>query len=294
MSFGGHSCGAVISLMSSCSVLDDNKLLTLPNGERLNLPPNVRILFEVETLRYATLATVSRCGMIWFSEDSVSPLMLCRNQLRTMRSRQLAPLEEAAGVAHVDSNVQSVIVDQLSPQFEQGALVMSALDFALGLDHVMDFTATRALTALFSLLAKTINRVLEYNAQHSDFPLSAEQTEAFVGKRLLLHIVWAFAGDSKLASRATLGDHLRTLSSIPYPALPAGASLIDYDVQVATGEWVSWQSAVPTIEVETHAVLSADAVIPTIDTVRHEDVLYSWLSEHKPMILCGPPGSGKT
>ncbi|KMU78781.1 dynein heavy chain [Coccidioides immitis RMSCC 3703] len=33
------------------SVLDDNKLLTLPNGERLNLPPNVRIMFEVENLK---------------------------------------------------------------------------------------------------------------------------------------------------------------------------------------------------------------------------------------------------
>ena len=61
------------------SVLDDNKILTLPNGERLNLPPNVRIMFEVETLKYATLATVSRCGMVWFSEDTVTPEMIFKN-----------------------------------------------------------------------------------------------------------------------------------------------------------------------------------------------------------------------
>uniref|UniRef100_A0A1X7SM06 Uncharacterized protein n=1 Tax=Amphimedon queenslandica TaxID=400682 RepID=A0A1X7SM06_AMPQE len=51
------------------SVLDDNKLLTLPNGERLSIPPNVRIMFEVQYLKFATLAPVSRCGMVWFSED---------------------------------------------------------------------------------------------------------------------------------------------------------------------------------------------------------------------------------
>jgi dynein heavy chain 1 len=54
------------------SVLDDNKLLTLPSGERLQIPPNVRIMFEVETLKYATLATVSRCGMVWFSNETVT------------------------------------------------------------------------------------------------------------------------------------------------------------------------------------------------------------------------------
>ena len=54
------------------AVLDDNKLLTLPSGERLSIPKNVRIMFEVETLKHATLATVSRCGMVWFSTETVN------------------------------------------------------------------------------------------------------------------------------------------------------------------------------------------------------------------------------
>ena len=67
------------------SVLDDNKLLTLPNGERLALPPNVRIMFEVQDLKYATLATVSRCGMVWFSDKVVSAEMLYENYLSKLR-----------------------------------------------------------------------------------------------------------------------------------------------------------------------------------------------------------------
>lgn len=50
----------------------------------------------------------------------------------------------------------------------------------------------------------------------------------------------------------------------------------------------------PNIEVETHKVAAPDVVIPTVDTVRHEVLLYTWLAEHKPLVLCGPPGSGKT
>lgn len=30
------------------SVMDDNKLLTLPNGERIRLQPHCRLLFEVQ------------------------------------------------------------------------------------------------------------------------------------------------------------------------------------------------------------------------------------------------------
>lgn len=42
------------------SVMDDNKLLTLPNGERIRLQSHVKLLFEVADLQYASPATISR------------------------------------------------------------------------------------------------------------------------------------------------------------------------------------------------------------------------------------------
>lgn len=73
------------------SVLDDNRLLTLPSGERLAIPDNVRIMFEVHSLRHATLATVSRCGMVWFSDDVVTTDMIVREQLARLKAGVSGP-----------------------------------------------------------------------------------------------------------------------------------------------------------------------------------------------------------
>ena len=44
------------------SVLDDNHLLTLPNGERISFGNNVNFVFETHDLKFASPATISRMG----------------------------------------------------------------------------------------------------------------------------------------------------------------------------------------------------------------------------------------
>ncbi|XP_072941902.1 cytoplasmic dynein 2 heavy chain 1 [Epargyreus clarus] len=52
------------------SVLDDNRLLTLPAGGRVRFARNVNFLFETHCLRRASPATISRIAIILLGEDS--------------------------------------------------------------------------------------------------------------------------------------------------------------------------------------------------------------------------------
>ncbi|EDV24404.1 uncharacterized protein TRIADDRAFT_24890 [Trichoplax adhaerens] len=282
------------------SVLDDNKLLTLPNGERLGIPPNVRIMFEVQDLKYATLATVSRCGMVWFSEDVLTCDMIFQNFLLKLRNVAVDENEDDIRIgtgAQDKEEISSCIQVQrdcaaiIEPFFTADGIIMKAIHYAVKLDHIMEFTRLRCLGAFFSMVNQSVRNILSYNQSHPDFPLPKDQMERYIQAQFVYSLVWTFSGDCKLKARGELSDYLRSITTIPLP--PGNNSLIDYEVSI-TGEWQSWQSKVPQIEVETHKVAAPDVVVPTVDTVRHESLLYTWLAEHKPLVLCGPPGSGKT
>ncbi|VDO10427.1 unnamed protein product [Brugia timori] len=289
------------------SVLDDNKLLTLPNGERLGIPPNVRIIFEVADLKYATLATVSRCGMVWFGEEMITCEMLFDNFLKRLRNIRLdiehsvdllslnVGSEEGAITPEAERviNLQRKCAHYLAQHMNADALVPLTLKYALTeLDHIMVPSQQRMMSSFFSMMNYTVRQLINYDNAHPDFPMPDDQIEAYISRAMLVNIVWAFGGDSKWKSRQQLSDFIRQSSTLPLPpntALP----IIDYEAAFS-GEWVQWVSKVPQMEVETHRVAAADLVIPTVDTVRHEMLLNTWLSEHKTLVLCGPPGSGKT
>ena len=53
------------------SVLDDNRLLTMQNGERINFGTNVNFIFETDSLKFASPATVSRMGIIYMNQEDL-------------------------------------------------------------------------------------------------------------------------------------------------------------------------------------------------------------------------------
>lgn len=68
------------------TVLDDNKILTLANGERIPMTDQCKLVFEVENLNNASPATVSRCGQIYISPNDLGHKAIYEGwcQLRTL------------------------------------------------------------------------------------------------------------------------------------------------------------------------------------------------------------------
>ena len=68
------------------SVLDDNRLLTLPNGERIQFGKNVNFIFETVDLKHASPATISRMGVIFLSPEDVKEMEVVKARIKHQTS----------------------------------------------------------------------------------------------------------------------------------------------------------------------------------------------------------------
>ena len=141
-----------------------------------------------------------------------------------------------------------------------------------------------------------IVNILEYN-DNNEVGLTDEQIQGYFGKYLLFSITWAFGGPMKLELRSEFGNELCDIAGVMDVGIDtpdtSDLSLLDYEVQIETQQWSPWKDKLSNPELEQHKIRDQTVVINAIDTTRHEEVIRSWLADNRPVILCGPPGSGR-
>lgn len=263
------------------SVLDDNRLLTLANGERIAIPDNVRFLFEVDDLSKATPATVSRCGVLHVDAGLIS-----------VSERTSAALEEFK--AESSSEVETIFSQSIETIFADAVASVTESVASSSDDAVMPFACAPAqiLDAALALCRNARDQAVEAG-------LSAESLEAYARRSALNSTFWAAAAPISEDGRHEVAKALGALAGDDVPS----TSFDLYDVRVhakcrkgAAGGgddfWRPWQAE---LDDQAAHVDSFDTVVATADTSRNEWLLDALARPDAPhTLLCGPPGSGKT
>jgi dynein heavy chain len=178
------------------TVLDDNKVLTLANGDRVQMSGNMKAMFEPENLNNASPATVSRAGIIYVSETELGWRPLVASWLDT-RPKAEATILKALFDKYVDPLIHHMRMT-CKP-------VMSGAPW----DHVsMDFCQV---TTLITLL-KGVLLPFETNS-HTASGLSLKDKESSPGdshyeKMFLYCVAWSLGGMLQWADRPKLSKQM--------------------------------------------------------------------------------------
>ena len=261
------------------SVMDDNKLLTLPNGERIRLQPYVKLLFEVSDLQYASPATVSRCGMVYVDpknlgyEPYVWRWLQGRPEaeaeaLRPLFERFLAPLVDFV-VEGVDGETQGKPLRLTVPRTRLNLATQLCTMLEVLLTEDAPATEGAALEALFLFCATwSLGAAVVQNAV-------VKERDRF---------------DEFLKRLAGLG-------TTDAPQVGAGQlptkPLYDYCFDTAERKWRTWAAYTPEYTVPA-GVRYAKILVPTQDTVRSTWLLDALMSQGRSVLFVGETGTSKT
>jgi dynein heavy chain len=261
------------------SVMDDNRLLTLPNGERIRLQKHVSLLFEVGDLQYASPATVSRCGMVYMDPKNLG----------------YKPYFYKWAYGHTNKEEQ----DNLIKLFEK--YIPSCIDYIFEgtyqnetsdpLKLVIPITSLCMITQLCCILDTMIP---EGKIQASESVLEGIFIFGIVfsiGAGILEEDREKFSEMVKKISELTQvhGNSMISIGQIPGNE----KSLYDYLFDVSREQWVSWSEYIPEYVHEPLKPFN-DILVPTMDTVRHTWLLDKLVGIKKPVLFVGEPGTSKT
>ncbi|XP_066933177.1 dynein axonemal heavy chain 2-like [Clytia hemisphaerica] len=245
------------------SVMDDNKILTLINGERISMPEQVSLLFECEDLSVASPATVSRCGMVYMDYNDIGWRPYVDSWLEKRNDKDT----EEHLVRLFDKYVQSL------------------LDFKRV--NCTDMVAIAELNGIESLCVLLGALLTEENG------ISAMDVDNFprmIELWFLFCLIWSICASVDEDSRRKIDNFLRELEG----SFPSKDTVYEYHVDVKQKTWVSWEDKLRTGWRYSPTIPFYKIMVPTVDSVRYNFLLDTLIKVKRPVLMTGPVGTGKT
>ncbi|CEG44893.1 flagellar inner arm dynein 1 heavy chain beta [Plasmopara halstedii] len=247
------------------SVMDDNKVLTLINGNRISMSPSMALMFEVQNLAVASPATVSRAGMIYMDVENLGWRPIIQTWLATTIKHQ-----------------------------EEKVLLQALLDKYL--EKVLRFKASEV-TELISVT--TLNSVMSFcnlyralvTAENGLTPAACGDKFALtIEKYFLFCLTWSVLASANEEGRKKFDICLRDIDSI-YPPVK---TVYDFFVEPSSREFKLWDEKLPQNFKIAPNTPFHNIIIPTIDTLRYGFLLQTMLAAGINTLLVGETGVGKT
>jgi len=261
------------------TVLDDNRILTLANGDRIPMTDNVKMMFEVETLVNASPATVSRAGIIYVSETDLD----------------WAPVIEAWVRKRPDTKRQDILRELITKWIgrctptEPGACFQF---LSRNCSEVMKEGRVGRVTSFTQLYqGLTEGKDAANIGGDGDKELRTNMEMYFV-----YCLCWSIGALLEADDRLKFDEWLRSrdMSKDVMPRIERrGETIFEYFINPQTCRWEKWSPPTWTCPKDDKLDFS-NLLVPTMDSTRAMYVIKHIHKQRVPVLVVGAEGTAKT
>ncbi|CAK4656794.1 hypothetical protein LEN26_006663 [Aphanomyces euteiches] len=249
------------------SVMDDNKLLTLPNGERIRLQTHCCMICETFDLQYASPATISRCGMVWVDPKNLGYRPYFERWLKRRNNKEN------------EKTALTELFDHYVPK---------CIDYVL--EGVVGKEVVGKLTQVIPISNMEMCKQL-CNAIDSYFPTDAAVSleRVDIEGLFIFCMVWSLGAALVESSRKCFDEFVKAIAQANLPSHLLYECFYDHE----THKWQTWDSKVPAY-VEPAPFNFSNILVPTTDSVLYSYILTQVMKTDRPVLFVGESGTAKT
>ncbi|XP_061445335.1 dynein axonemal heavy chain 5 isoform X5 [Rhineura floridana] len=248
------------------SVLDDNKTLTLANGDRIPMAPNCKIVFEPHNIDNASPATVSRNGMVFMSSSVLNWSPILEGFLKKRSPQEADILRQLYTASFPDLYRYSIQSLEYKIEMLEAFVIMQSINMLQGLIPCKE--------------------------------QGGEITAEYLERLYVFSLMWSVGALLELEDRRKMEHWLRDHETLKLdlPNIPEGSEDTMFDYYVTNdGKWMHWNTCVDQyVYPASNTPEYGSILVPNVDNVRMDFLIQTIAKQGMAVLLIGEQGTAKT